>query len=115
MANKARLIRETLETGQYDPEFCRRELLEHHPYAWLIELDGLIVDARALPAHLRAAARQRGLIPTRPKPDQCSPATSGTSRRHLASGGVAPCARPDDLLGHVGVSVSSPEGSRASS
>jgi hypothetical protein len=63
MANKARLIRETLKTGQYDPEFCRRALLEHHPYAWLIELDGLIVDARALPAHLQAAARQRGLIP----------------------------------------------------
>jgi hypothetical protein len=67
IANKARLIRETLKTGQYDPEFCRRELLEHHPYAWLIELDGLIVDARALPAHLQAAARQRGLIPELPQ------------------------------------------------
>jgi hypothetical protein len=33
-------------------------LLEHHLYAWMIELDGLIVDARALPAHRQAAARQ---------------------------------------------------------
>jgi hypothetical protein len=41
-------------------------LLEHHPYAWLIEIDGLIVDARALPEHLQAAARQRGLIPDLP-------------------------------------------------
>jgi hypothetical protein len=65
-ANKARLIRETLKTGQHDPEFCRRELLEKHPFAWLIELDGFIVDARALPEHLQAAARQRGLIPDLP-------------------------------------------------
>jgi hypothetical protein len=63
MANKAKLIRETLKTGQCDPEFCRRELLEHRPYAWLIELNGLTVDARSLPEDLQAAARQRGLIP----------------------------------------------------
>lgn len=66
MANKAKLIRTALGLYQLDPEFCRRELLLRHPTAWLIEIDGFIVDARALPAHIQAEARRRGLIPDIP-------------------------------------------------
>jgi hypothetical protein len=49
-----------------DVEFCRRELLDDHPLAWLVQLDGIIVDARQLPAELQAEARRRGLIPDLP-------------------------------------------------
>ncbi len=49
-----------------DREFCRRELLEDHPRAWLVEVDGMIVDARWLPPEVQAEARRRGLIPDRP-------------------------------------------------
>ena len=63
LANKARLIRDTLNTGQFDPEFCRRDLLARNPLAWIIEVDGLLVDARMLPPGLQAEARRRGLIP----------------------------------------------------
>lgn len=63
MANKSRLIREMLRIRSYDPEFCRRELLDRHPYAWLVQVGGFIVDARALPEHLQEEARQRRLIP----------------------------------------------------
>ncbi|MEA2139889.1 MAG: hypothetical protein QOG56_3039 [Solirubrobacteraceae bacterium] len=31
--------------------------------AWLVEVDGLVVDARALPADTQDDARRRGLIP----------------------------------------------------
>ena len=63
MANKAKLIRDQLKLDTFDIEFCRQELLERHPTAWLIEVNGFIVDARALPLDIQAAARRRGLIP----------------------------------------------------
>ena len=66
MANKAALIRQTLQLGPLEPELCRRELLASHPYAWLVEIDGFIVDARALPQPLQDDARRRGLVPPWP-------------------------------------------------
>lgn len=38
-------------------------MLEQHPFAWLVEVDGLVVDARTLPPELEDEARRRGLIP----------------------------------------------------
>lgn len=64
LAGKARRIRDLLGLdAQMDPEFCRRELLEDHPLAWLIEVNGMIVDARWLPTEVQIEARRRGLIP----------------------------------------------------
>ncbi len=63
MANKAKQIRDLLHLDRLDLEFCRRDLIEHHPFAWYVEVDGLIVDARMLPAALQAECRRRGLIP----------------------------------------------------
>lgn len=51
LAGKAKRIRDVLGLdGRMDREFCRRELLEEHPLAWLVEVDGMIVDARWLPS-----------------------------------------------------------------
>ena len=38
-------------------------MLEQHTLAWLVEVDGLVVDARMLPLELQDEARGRGLIP----------------------------------------------------
>jgi hypothetical protein len=63
MAGKAKRIRDVLDLdAQMDVEFCRLELLEDHPLAWLVEVNGMIVDARSLPAELQAEARRRELI-----------------------------------------------------
>ena len=66
LANKARLIRDVLRIGVFEPELCRREILESHPMAWMISVDGLIVDARTMPPEIQAEARRRGLIPDLP-------------------------------------------------
>jgi len=66
MANKASLIRRSLGLQPLDVEFCRHDILVRHPTAWLIDLDGFIVDARAMPAHIQAEAQRRGLIPVVP-------------------------------------------------
>jgi Domain of unknown function (DUF6398) len=63
MANKAALIRKTLDLGVYEPDLTRRSMLEQHPLTWLVQVNGLLVDARTLPAELQDEARRRGLIP----------------------------------------------------
>src|SRR5215211_5113792 len=45
MANKAGVINRTLGLAAYEPELTRRAVLEQHSLAWLVELDGFIVDA----------------------------------------------------------------------
>lgn len=63
MANKGRLIMDTLGIRLLDPEYCRGELLDRNPLVWMLEVDGLIVDARWLPEAVQVQAWQRGLIP----------------------------------------------------
>ena len=63
MANKARLIRDTLQLSDFDSEFMRRDLVEASPLAWLLEVDGLLVDIRRAPAQSQVRAFELGLIP----------------------------------------------------
>ena len=49
--------------GAFEPDLTRGATLEQHPLAWLVEIEGFIVDARMLPADLQDEARRRGLIP----------------------------------------------------
>lgn len=63
MANKAGLINKALNLGAFEPQLTRRRMLERHPLAWLVEVNGLIVDARMLPPEIQDEARRRGLIP----------------------------------------------------
>ncbi len=66
LANKAKLIRDLLRVSPFEPELCRREMLERHPMAWMISVNGLIVDARKMPFEIQEEARRRGLIPDLP-------------------------------------------------
>lgn len=46
-----------------DTEFCLPSRLASHPTAWLLSINGLIYDARALPLPIQAECARRGLIP----------------------------------------------------
>lgn len=63
MANKAKRIGELVGLGPFDFELCRRERVERNPLAWLVEVNGIPVDARWLPPELFAEAVRKGLIP----------------------------------------------------
>jgi hypothetical protein len=63
MANKAALINKSLDLGMYEPDLTRSELLEQHPIAWIVQVNGILIDARALPPEIQDEARRRGLIP----------------------------------------------------
>ncbi|GAA0913423.1 hypothetical protein Vau01_052370 [Virgisporangium aurantiacum] len=67
IADKGRLIMETLRIGLMDPEYTRRDMLDRNPMAWLIQVDGFVVDARSLPEELQMQAWQKGLIPYVPE------------------------------------------------
>lgn len=63
MANKAGIINRLLDVGIFEPALTRVAMLEQHPLAWIVEVDGLLVDARTLPLELQGRARHLGLIP----------------------------------------------------
>jgi hypothetical protein len=64
MANKAAIINRLLDIGIFEPGLSRVAMIEQHPMAWLVELEGgFIVDARTLPPDVQDEARRRGLIP----------------------------------------------------
>lgn len=63
MANKAALINKALDLRVYEPDLTRRAMLEQHPVAWIVQVNGFIVDARTLPPEIQNEARERGLIP----------------------------------------------------
>jgi hypothetical protein len=63
MANKGRLIMDTLRISVLDPEWTRRDRLEANPMVWLIQVNGLVLDARMLPEEIQGEAWRRGLIP----------------------------------------------------
>ncbi len=63
LANKARTIRDALNIGPLDIEFCLREILERYPMAWMISVNGFLVDARTMPPEIQDEARRKGLIP----------------------------------------------------
>src|SRR6478609_10052014 len=63
MANKARLIRDTLKLSHFDGQFMRRELVEASPLTWLLQVDGLLIDIRQAPRHFQVQAFESGLIP----------------------------------------------------
>lgn len=67
MANKAAMIRRTMGLTHYEPEFMRQDLIDSHPFTWMLEIDGLPVDARHLPRDLQHEAFILGLIPQIPQ------------------------------------------------
>ncbi|MCC7105852.1 MAG: SEC-C domain-containing protein [Chloroflexi bacterium] len=64
--NKATAIRRLLKIRPYDPAWCLPSRLDRHPFVWLVELDGILVDVRHQPREIQEAALRQGLIPYLP-------------------------------------------------
>lgn len=62
-ADKARQIRDLLRVGVWDPKWTRPSQLGRNPNAWMISVNGLIVDVRYAPREIQEAAYRKGLIP----------------------------------------------------
>jgi hypothetical protein len=60
---KAKAIRDMLKIRQFDFHWMLRRRIEKSPMAWMIEVNGLILDARCLRREIQEEAHRKGLIP----------------------------------------------------
>lgn len=65
-SNKAKQIRDLFKMGYFDVEWSRPSTIDRNPTAWMVMLNGFIVDARTLPRELQEEAYRKGLIPQLP-------------------------------------------------
>lgn len=68
--SKSKTVRDTLDISQLDPEWCLPSRLDDNPMAWLLSINGLIVDARSAPPEVQQQLAAAGLIPHVPKTGQ---------------------------------------------
>lgn len=62
-ASKARTIEKALKIGVMDPLWTLPGSMDDNPMAWMIQVNGIVVDARRLPRELQEKAFRLGLIP----------------------------------------------------
>jgi hypothetical protein len=70
---KSMVIRKMLKIRPSDPEWSLRSRIERNPMAWMIQINGFLVDARILKREIQEEALRKGLIPyipDRPQPSQ---------------------------------------------
>jgi Domain of unknown function (DUF6398)/Plasmid pRiA4b ORF-3-like protein len=66
---KSKLVRDTLKMHQMDPDWCLPSKLDNNPMAWMISVNGFIMDARTAPREFQEMAFAKGLIPYIPGDD----------------------------------------------
>ena len=62
-AAKSRVVRDVLNMVQMDPNWCLPSMIDDNPLAWMISINGFIVDARQMSREVQEAAYRKGLIP----------------------------------------------------
>jgi hypothetical protein len=61
--SKSKQVRDILDMRQMDPDWCLPSKLDNNPMAWMISVDGFILDARSVRREIQEEAYARGLIP----------------------------------------------------
>ncbi len=63
---KSKQVRNILKITQMDPDWCLPSRLGDNPMAWLVSVNGFIVDARSAPPAVQVQLAAMGLIPYAP-------------------------------------------------
>ena len=66
-SDRARSIMGMFRISQADPRWYRTSKMDDNPLAWMISINGLILDIRDAPREIQEEALRRGLIPYIPK------------------------------------------------
>ena len=61
--NKSKEVRDILKTFQRDPNWCLPSEMDNNPMAWLISVNGFMIDARNAPRQIQELAYKKGMIP----------------------------------------------------
>jgi hypothetical protein len=62
-SGKAKRVLDTMKIRMMDPRWCPPSKLGANMMAWIIQVNGLIVDARYMPLEIQQEAYRLGLIP----------------------------------------------------
>jgi hypothetical protein len=63
MQAKSKQIRDLLGMYQFDPNWTLPSMVDQNPYIWMIQVNGLVIDARHAPRAIQEEALRKGLIP----------------------------------------------------
>lgn len=66
VGNKSKEIKDILNIDIFDANWTLPSKIDNNPVAWMVSVNGFIVDARALPRPLQEEAYRKGLIPYLP-------------------------------------------------
>jgi len=75
--NKSKAIRDLFDLMQFDPRWTLPSLMDQNPMAWMISVNGLMIDARHAPRFIQEDAYRQGLIPYLPGEAVPSPSLQG--------------------------------------
>lgn len=75
--NTSKKIRDLFDLMQFDPRWTLPSLMDQNPMAWMISVNGLMIDARYAPRHIQEEAYRKGLIPYLPGEGDPSPSQQG--------------------------------------
>lgn len=59
----ARKIRDGLDLKPFDPDWTLPSTMDENPMAWMIQVNGMLVDARDMPPEIQEEAARKDLIP----------------------------------------------------
>jgi hypothetical protein len=76
--NKAKAVRDALDIWHGDHRWILPSRMDSSPIVWLIEVNGLAVDARQLPRAVQVLAFERGVIPYVPADSDRRGASNGS-------------------------------------
>ena len=62
-AAKLKTIRTMLRIHQFDPKWTLPSQMDDNPMAWMLEVNGFLMDIRHAPQEAQALAHEKGLIP----------------------------------------------------
>ena len=60
---KSKAVRDALDIYQLDPNWCLPSLMDSNPMAWMIMVDGFMLDARHVSREIQEIAYKKGIIP----------------------------------------------------
>ena len=60
---KSKAIRTMLKIQPFDPEWTVPSRLDDNPMAWMLEINGFLMDVRHAPREVQEIAFEKGLIP----------------------------------------------------
>lgn len=69
MTTKSKIIRDALVISPLDTDWCLPSKLGENPMAWMVEVNGFIMDARSLSLEVQQQLADEGAIPFVPESD----------------------------------------------